>query len=165
MRASRGPSAAAGDHFRTRGKHSHYQRSLFERLERCGHTARLLDTQYRMHPAISYFPRTIFYGSDLKDGENVCGPAWQRQFHSRAAFRPFTFLNLEGHHCSAEEGPRSNAAEAALALNVFHTLKRLGERPTGDSITGRVGLLTPYRDQLRVLRGLRDMSMRSRSIR
>ena len=134
------------------GKLSHYQRSLFERLERCGHTARLLDTQYRMHPAISYFPRTIFYGSDLKDGENVCGPSWHRQFHSCAAFRPFTFLNLNGNHRSAEEGPRSNAAEAALAFNVFRTLKRLGERPKGDSISGRVGLVTPYRDQLRVLR-------------
>jgi hypothetical protein len=28
----------------------------------------LLDTQYRMHPAISAFPSAFFYGGQLKDG-------------------------------------------------------------------------------------------------
>lgn len=28
----------------------------------------MLDTQYRMHPAISAFPSLTFYNSDLKDG-------------------------------------------------------------------------------------------------
>jgi superfamily I DNA and/or RNA helicase len=28
----------------------------------------MLDTQYRMHPAISAFPSATFYNSDLKDG-------------------------------------------------------------------------------------------------
>ena len=31
----------------------------------------LLDTQYRMHPALSRFPSAAFYGDRLKDGESV----------------------------------------------------------------------------------------------
>ena len=194
-------------------KFSQYQRSLFERLESGGHRARMLAVQYRMHPAISHFPRTIFYDSQLQDGPNVHGTAWRRAFHSFAAFRPFTFLNLEttsgaassesgavdggggggggsgGDRNGAEHGgacsgggrgrgggggrdhggrgggrggrgasgwpastKRSNPAEARLALNVYLTLKRLGERPGGDPVAGRVGIITPYRDQLSELR-------------
>lgn len=44
--------------------------SLFERiLLNCSYqTPHMLDTQYRMHPAISEFPRNKFYGGLLKDG-------------------------------------------------------------------------------------------------
>ena len=36
--------------------------SLFERLVSAGVVPELLDTQYRMHPAISQFPSDCFYG-------------------------------------------------------------------------------------------------------
>lgn len=44
--------------------------SLFERIILNGtyKTPHMLDTQYRMHPAISEFPRHRFYGGLLKDG-------------------------------------------------------------------------------------------------
>ena len=44
--------------------------SLFERVLLNGtyKTPHMLDTQYRMHPEISEFPRTKFYGGLLKDG-------------------------------------------------------------------------------------------------
>ncbi|GEQ71862.1 hypothetical protein JCM33374_g5548 [Metschnikowia sp. JCM 33374] len=44
--------------------------SLFERILSNGSykTPHMLDTQYRMHPAISKFPREKFYGGLLKDG-------------------------------------------------------------------------------------------------
>ena len=42
--------------------------SLFERLVHAGATPHLLDTQYRMHPAISEFPRGNFYDGRLVDG-------------------------------------------------------------------------------------------------
>ena len=40
--------------------------SLFERLQQAGIQPMLLDTQYRMHPAIAEFPSAAFYRSRLK---------------------------------------------------------------------------------------------------
>ena len=57
--------------FSVSGRNTKYDRSLFQRLEEAGHEVHLLDTQYRMHPGISEFPRKIFYGGYLKDGPNV----------------------------------------------------------------------------------------------
>ncbi|CAN0050191.1 unnamed protein product, partial [Choristocarpus tenellus] len=39
------------------GRLTQYDRSLFQRLEACSHPVHMLDTQYRMHPIISSFPR------------------------------------------------------------------------------------------------------------
>ncbi|EMG48117.1 ATP-dependent RNA helicase, putative, partial [Candida maltosa Xu316] len=46
--------------------------SLFERILKNGTCKEpfMLDTQYRMHPAISEFPRHEFYNGELKDGIN-----------------------------------------------------------------------------------------------
>ncbi|KAG2489168.1 hypothetical protein HYH03_012394 [Edaphochlamys debaryana] len=60
------PAAAAGG----------YGRSAFERLQAAGRGAVLLDTQYRMHPAISAWPRERFYGGRVVDGPNVSGPSY-----------------------------------------------------------------------------------------
>lgn len=42
--------------------------SLFERLIECGNQPVQLNTQYRMHPAVSKFPSQEFYSGKLKDG-------------------------------------------------------------------------------------------------
>ncbi|XP_042479829.1 probable helicase senataxin, partial [Macadamia integrifolia] len=43
-------------------KEAEFGRSLFERLVSMGHKKHLLNIQYRMHPSISLFPNTEFYG-------------------------------------------------------------------------------------------------------
>lgn len=43
-------------------------KSLFERLVEAGHEYFQLEEQYRMHPAISSFPRKVFYDGLLQDG-------------------------------------------------------------------------------------------------
>lgn len=45
--------------------------SLFERLQLGGAAAAMLRFQYRMHPAISAFPRDFFYRQELLDGTNA----------------------------------------------------------------------------------------------
>ena len=37
--------------------------------------------QYRMHPAISLFPRAAFYDAKLQDGPNVKLPAYTKEYH------------------------------------------------------------------------------------
>jgi senataxin len=60
--------------FSLSGRTTKYDRSLFQRLEEAGHEVHLLNTQYRMHPDISDFPRRIFYDGNLLDGPNVKHP-------------------------------------------------------------------------------------------
>ena len=58
------------------GRNNKYDRSLFQRLEEAGTPVHMLDTQYRMHPCISDFPRRIFYDGNLLDGPNVKHPEY-----------------------------------------------------------------------------------------
>lgn len=53
----------------------------------------LLDTQYRMHPQISKFPRTYFHDSRLKDSQEIVNDAF-RKWHSHKLFPPYMFYNI-----------------------------------------------------------------------
>jgi len=70
--------------------------SLFERLLRMGARCCLLDTQYRMHPAIAAFPSRAFYGGRLAsaprgaDRPPVAGLRWPRPEV------PVVFLQVDG---------------------------------------------------------------------
>lgn len=45
---------------------ANYGQSLFQRLQRGGHPKLMLDTQYRMHPAIASFASARFYNGILR---------------------------------------------------------------------------------------------------
>jgi len=113
--------------FSVSGRNTKYDRSLFQRLEEAGHDVHMLDTQYRMHPQISDFPRRIFYDGKLMDGPNVKHPEYGNPlkkaiFKKFQAFQPLTVFDLES---SEERGGTSlsNPAEAQLALHLFSNLK------------------------------------------
>ena len=99
--------------FSISGRDTKYDRSLFARLEEAGHAVHMLDTQYRMvclfrihsgnyllthqtiniplsfqHPAISDFPRRIFYDGKLADGPNVKHPEYGNPL-KMAVFKKF----------------------------------------------------------------------------
>ena len=57
------PPTVVGEAARQAG----YGVSMFERLVRGGHPKALLTVQYRMHPAISALPSSLFYGGQLVD--------------------------------------------------------------------------------------------------
>ncbi|KAL9184080.1 hypothetical protein ACHAXT_002166 [Thalassiosira profunda] len=139
--------------FNVSGRHTKYDRSLFARLEEAGHEVHLLNTQYRMHPAISDFPRRIFYDGRLLDGPNVTHPEYgnplkRAVFRKFQAFHPFTVLDLES---SEERGGTSlaNTAEAQLALHLFNSLR---SGTGGESTKTRVAVITPYAQQAALLR-------------
>ena len=133
-------------------------RSLFERLETAGHFVHLLNTQYRMHPSISAFPRHVFYSGALKDATSVGppNPDYVELFH--AQFPPFLFLDVlpegsgggGGGGATASTSTRSNPREAAVLLQCYLEMKAIASMGQ-KLLPGRVGVLTPYREQLKVL--------------
>jgi len=139
--------------FSVSGRNTKYDRSLFQRLEESGHAVHLLDTQYRMHPKISDFPRRIFYEGALEDGPNVVHPEYgcplRREVLSKIPrFQPFTLLDLDS---SEERGGMSlsNPSEAKLALHLYKTLDRV----TGGMVSKqKVAIITPYAQQMHFLR-------------
>uniref|UniRef100_A0A7S3QDL7 WW domain-containing protein n=1 Tax=Chaetoceros debilis TaxID=122233 RepID=A0A7S3QDL7_9STRA len=139
--------------FSVSGRTTKYDRSLFQRLEEAGHEVHLLDTQYRMHPQISQFPRNIFYGGLLKDGPNVLGklygnPLRDRMMAKLPSFKPFTVFDLDS---SEERGGSSlsNATEARFALQLYQNLtKEFGIFVS----TSKVSVITPYAQQAALIR-------------
>lgn len=122
--------------------------SLFERILLNGtyKTPHMLDTQYRMHPAISEFPRNKFYDGLLKDGItaqdrhragipsnpvvfwDTCGKAPETHVHSR--FREDSGLTY------------ANPGEIAYVEKVLTNL--IFEKSVTKS---DIGVITPYRGQ------------------
>ncbi|RMY05333.1 hypothetical protein D0867_10062, partial [Hortaea werneckii] len=127
-----------------------YEQSLFVRMQNnFADEVHLLDTQYRMHPDISVFPSRTFYDGLLKDGEGMARLR-ERPWHASALLAPYRFFDVQGQHQSAPRGHSLvNIAEIDVAMAMY-------ERVTSDfrnyDYTGRIGVITPYKSQLRMLR-------------
>ena len=127
-----------------------YERSLFERIEACGHPVHMLRTQYRSHPLISEFPRHYFYDGKLQDGDNVKSQQYDRPYHHLGpAFAPLVFWNLLSSRETTRSVSRLNVGEAQLAVNLFLTLKN---SCPPDTVSGKLGMITPYSQQMEELR-------------
>jgi senataxin len=142
--------------FNVSGRESKYDRSLFQRLEEAGEPVYMLNEQYRMHPQISHFPRHIFYGGYLLDGPNVKSPDYGNPLrelvtHSFPSFQPFTIFDLDS---KEERGGTSlsNAAEAQLAVFLYHRLEEISRDPRVGLAKSRIAVITPYAQQSSSLR-------------
>ena len=127
-----------------------YEQSLFVRMqENNPNDVHLLDTQYRMHPEISVFPSKAFYDARLLDGPNMA-KLRARPWHQSQILGPYRFFDVQGHHQSAPRGHSLiNLAEIEVAMNLFD---RLVSDCKGYDFRGKVGIITPYKSQLRELR-------------
>ena len=127
-----------------------YEQSLFVRMQ-TNHPkdVHLLDTQYRMHPEISRFPSSAFYDGRLQDGPDMARLR-KRPWHGSALLGPYRFFDVQGMHQSAPKGHSLvNMAEIRAAMKIY-------ERLTTDYRTfdfaGKVGIITPYKGQLKELK-------------
>ncbi|KAF2149475.1 hypothetical protein K461DRAFT_315487 [Myriangium duriaei CBS 260.36] len=127
-----------------------YEQSLFVRMQtNFPDAVHLLDTQYRMHPDISAFPSTTFYDGRLLDGDDMAGLR-QRVWHQSSILAPYRFFDVEGQHESAPKGHSLvNRAEINVAVNLY---KRLLEDFRAYDFTNKIGIITPYKSQLRLLK-------------
>ncbi|KAF1835796.1 hypothetical protein BDW02DRAFT_629335 [Decorospora gaudefroyi] len=127
-----------------------YEQSLFVRMQK-NHPddVHLLDTQYRMHPEISLFPSQTFYDGRLLDGGDMAGLR-QRPWHQSLLLGPYRFFDVQGQHQAAPKGHSLiNIAEINIALQLY---KRLTSDYSDYDFKGKVGIITPYKSQLRELK-------------
>ena len=127
-----------------------YEQSLFVRMqERHPDAVHLLDTQYRMHPEISVFPSRAFYDSRLLDGEHMAALR-ARPWHAAELLGPFRFFDVQGQHQSAPSGHSLiNNAEVRVAIQLY---ERLISDFASISFEKKVGIITPYKSQLKELK-------------
>ncbi|KAK9495534.1 SEN1 N terminal-domain-containing protein [Lipomyces doorenjongii] len=128
-----------------------YEQSLFVRMQRnFPSSVHLLSIQYRMHPQISQFPSAQFYDSRLIDGDGMEART-EAEWHSTAdIFGPYRFFNVH----SREQQSKSthsyyNKMEALCAVALY---RQLTESFPKLDLEGRVGIVTPYKQQLHELR-------------
>lgn len=141
--------------FSMSGRNNKYDRSLFQRLEECRHPVVMLNTQYRMNPMISEFPRHIFYKGTLTDGPNVQASNFGGDLKDRIAiqfphFKPFTIFDLDSRE-EREGTGLSNMHEAQLAVHLYMSLDN---QIDGLISKSRVAVITPYAQQTQLLHKL-----------
>jgi senataxin len=128
-----------------------YEQSLFVRMQtNRPKDVHLLDTQYRMHPAISAFPSSTFYDARLLDGPDM-GPMRRRPWHANGMLGPYRFFDVQGQHQAAPKGHSLiNLAEIKAAMTLYTYLTQTFI--SGSELRGKIGIITPYKSQLRELK-------------
>ena len=125
-----------------------YEQSLFVRMQK-NHPqdVHLLDTQYRMHPEISFYPSWTFYDGRLVDGGNMA-VLRKQPWHKSYLLGPYRFFDVQGQHESRGHS-LINTNEVKVALKLY---ARLINDYRSIDFRGKVGVITPYKSQLKYLR-------------
>lgn len=100
--------------------------SFFDRMVAMGAETLLLDTQYRMHPAISAFPSAHFYMGRIRDGVSAQDRAAPYHAPASPALGPFAMYDVVGMeriHGSSLAASLENAAEATVVLELLGRLR------------------------------------------
>ncbi|KAK4416944.1 putative ATP-dependent helicase C29A10.10c [Sesamum alatum] len=120
--------------------------SLFERLVKLGCSKHLLNIQYRMHPRISLFPNTEFYGNQIKDGQNVKERAYERRFLKEKFFGSYSFINItNGREEFDNKCSRKNIMEVFVIAEI---VSKLNKESINSKTKVRVGCISPYKAQV-----------------
>ncbi|ODV93726.1 hypothetical protein PACTADRAFT_51485 [Pachysolen tannophilus NRRL Y-2460] len=128
-----------------------YEQSLFVRMQKnYPKSVYLLNTQYRMHPDISKFPSFEFYDSKLIDGPNMA-EVNARPWHVQNYLKPYEFFDIVTGRQEQSSLTRSlfNITEAKIALEL---VSQLFESYSNDNWTGRIGIISPYKEQVRTIK-------------
>jgi hypothetical protein len=138
--------------FSRTAKHANYNQSLFQRLQVAGYPVQMLETQYRMHPAIADYPSQRFYQGRLITGSQlITSDSHSKPYHNDPSgrFRPFVFHNVP-YTIETNEGTSiCNREEALYVVDLFEELVR--KYPDH---RGGIGIIAPYRAQRRLLNSL-----------
>ncbi|XP_050278044.1 uncharacterized protein LOC126719551 [Quercus robur] len=127
-----------------------FGRSLFERLSLMGHSKHFLNIQYRMHPLISFFPNSKFYGNKIVDAPNVKSGLAKRYLPGQI-FGSYSFINIS---CGIEEldgihHSWKNMVEVAVIIKVVNNLYK---EWNGSKQKLSIGVISPYTAQVIAVR-------------
>ncbi|XP_044474944.1 helicase SEN1-like [Mangifera indica] len=114
-----------------------------------GRSKHLLNTQYRMHPSISYFPNSYFYNNQIWDSPDVKRRINKNVFLPRSPiFRPYSFINtLEGREEFIGRRWR-NMVEVAVVMKILQNLYK----DWNDSKQKlSIGIVSPYSAQVQAI--------------
>lgn len=123
-----------------------YEQSLFVRMQK-NHPkdVHLLDTQYRMHPEISFFPSRQFYDGRLVDGEGMASLR-EQPWHASSILGPYRFFDVKGIQTKQAQGHSFiNVPELNAAIALYMRLK---QDYRNIDFTGKIGIITTYKAQL-----------------
>lgn len=163
----------AGDHRQlppTVIKAEKLSKTLFEILiEKFPEKSQLLDVQYRMNEKLMEFPSREFYGGKIRAHESCAGIVLSqiasrgpenRKFRKILGKEPLVFIDTS--FCSnrwegklADSPSRFNRLEAEIVAEIVSELLRMGLKKEW------VGVITPYDDQVDLLRQKVDVEVSS----
>ncbi|KAI0031389.1 SEN1 N terminal-domain-containing protein [Vararia minispora EC-137] len=126
-----------------------YNQSLFVRLQKHRPDAvHLLSIQYRMHPDISALPSLLFYQGRLLDGPDMAERT-KRPWQENQRFGTYRFFNIIGGQEVSVGTSTTNPMEVQIATHLY---ARLTKEFSSIDFGSRVGVVTPYRQQVIALR-------------
>ena len=120
---------------------------LFTRLHADGAPSYLLDTQYRMHPAIAQLPADLVYGGHLISGTPPEHRMPPQGFEWPRVDMPVAMVPVYGSE-TGEGTSKSNRSEAEAVARVVQGLQYAGVRAAD------IGVISPYGAQVHLLRSL-----------
>ncbi|CAM8950587.1 unnamed protein product [Rhodiola kirilowii] len=123
-----------------------FGKSLFERLSTLGYPRHLLNTQYRMHPSISYFPNSNFYSSSIVDASIVKNKKYKKVYLPGAMFGSYSFINIFGAREElVDEHSQRNLVEVAAVVKIVNNLHKAWSSAKENL---SVGVMSPYNAQV-----------------
>ena len=156
------PNQLSGTVVSQSARRAGFERSMMWRLMfEAGHPYDMLNTQYRMHPAISQFPNAQFYDSKLRDGVRAKDRTITVPVPSRFAtfaqssgagvaaatllLQPFSFFDVEGREERQGGGSLRNILEGKVVAAALVGLRK----QCGIDVARRAVVITFYAAQKR----------------
>lgn len=129
-----------------------YDRSLFERIAESGVAPSMLRVQYRMHPFLRDFPSKRFYGGMLTDGPSIMERVAKvcPNVYKFPCFQPFLLYDVTNSSEEDMNGSKYNRVEAQFCIDLCHTMFQMSADVRKNNWS--VGFVSPYKEQVRVLR-------------
>ncbi|XP_038891794.1 helicase SEN1-like [Benincasa hispida] len=124
-----------------------FGRSLFERLSLLGYSKHLLNTQYRMHPLVSCFPNSKFYGNKILDGSIVMDKEYEKHYLPSPLFGPYSFINVCGgqEESNGDGQSKKNMVEVVVVTQIIQMLYKAWCKNKKDL---SIGVISPYAAQV-----------------